>query len=323
MRFSSVFCCVAVLALAGCTYFIPDNPSAPRYSSLQGERHVPALNQQQLQNNPQESQNAAPLPEVAVAEVPPPALVQVTDNPAFPPVDATTRARASEVIAARQVPLENGSVQVAGNAPAFTDVPPRPVMNGDASAETQLNQVRAQLERDRAAAQAAHGQLATDAAAEPSLLRDPGSTPVPVAPAVPLAPLGNAPSQPTYSPPPTAAPAPVSNNFIAPVPLMPAPPPPSVGSGYAYAPGNPANAAPPIQVAPAPSVAGLEPIILRPPVGSPVAAAAAPRRFEAPPEYAPSGAMPAGGGFNPNASGDPSRSYASGAGFLPSSRYTR
>lgn len=322
MRFSSVFCSVAVLALAGCAFFIPDNPSAPRYSTLQGERHVPALNQGLAQGGaPAQAATSQPAPvaEVAANDLPP-AAAAPADNPAFPPVSAETRTRANEVIAARQVPVENGAVQLAGNAPAFTDVPPRPPMSGDASAETQLNQVRAQLERDRAAAEAAHGQLATDAAAEPSLLKDAApSTMPPAAPVVPLAPLGNPPPAAVPLSPP---PAPTSNNFIAPVPLMPPPPPPT-GGAITFNQGNPANAAPAIDVTPAPQVAGLEPIVLRPPVGF-TPAAAAPRPVAvAPPEYAPSGASPVGGGFNPNASGDSARSFASGTGYLPASRYTR
>lgn len=349
MRFSPIFCAMAVASLSGCAYFIPENPSAPRYSTVLGERHAPQLNAQmgKAATSGSLDSSAAPVSTIASADVPPPPAAgaeNAVPSP-FPPVDAATRAQAQAQLASapvpessqRRVPVENNTPQLAANAPDITSVPPRPPLTGEDSTEQQLNKVRAQLERDRAAADAARGKLSTDAAAEPSMLQGNGLAPLP--PAVNSAPLG-APPAPTPMPLPTPAasrpdaaispPVAAASNdgFIAPAPLMPPPPAPTAGM---Y---PPPAAAPPtpmaVASAPLPASTALAPIMLRPPVQSaPSAQPSAAPRFEAPVEAAPSNLPPAvRGGFDPMASGTASgargaTAYAGSAGYLPANRYTR
>lgn len=330
MRFTSVLYTFGALALGGCAYLIPDNPSAPRYSTVMGERHAPELNKNIGQASAAQS---APIMPIMTSDMPP-AMPSSMPAP-FPPVDAATQATASQQMAmnspvptsnavpmpqpigdARQVPAEN--LAEAAGAPAFSSVPARPAMSGPESDADQLNKVRAQLEMDRANAEAARNQLSRDAAAEPSLLGAPTSNVVPPPTQVierPLDPLppaypvpAMAPS-PAPMPPAPAAPQPQPQSFIAPAPLMPPPPAPIASAQAAPLPSV-------YPVAAAPAAPALDPIMLRPPVASmPPASAPAVRRV-VPQETAPSALPMASGGFNPMAASDSN-------GYLPQSRYAR
>lgn len=311
--------CLGALAMAAtlcsCTLFIPENQSSPRYNTVVGAPRTPQLNPSGggVGSNyvaPQSQLKKAP--EVQAA--------------AFPPVDAVTDARAREIMAAdvpppvaqanmRQTPIENQpGMQLAANYPDLHSIPPTPTTGVDGDA-ARLARVRAQLEAERNNADAARTQLSTDAAAEPSLLNEPGVVPPPM-------PINSAPLPPQSSN--TAYPSVIAQ-------LPPPPPPITQSSGTAWDRAAPMSSTPPPYVAAAPTIApAMEPIILRAP-GSNAEPAAAPRlAYSAPAPAAPvAGAAMApamSGGFNPMANGDAivlraPTSYAGGTAYLPNSRY--
>jgi hypothetical protein len=308
---SPLLLCTSILLLSGCAYLIPDNPSTPRYSKVLGPRHAPVLNAQSMAGNGGSAFTptdpgvtsvtaAAPTSQIVAVDNAPPAPTSYAPPmpSAFPPVAPETQARADAILASsgRQMPAENpGGMDIATTS--FDNVLPRPLMGNVAgSDEQQLNAVREQLERDRAGAQSVHQQLNRDAASEPSLLPSSG-TPVSLPPAaIPAGPESR------FGPSSSAVPAP---GYVAPTPLLP--PPPVAASGV------PAFASAAPMYAPMPS--GLEPMILRPPVGGPASVPAPilpPQNFaEAPP---PLSMVPSSSGFNPMADSGP---------YLPSARYTR
>jgi hypothetical protein len=204
----------------------------------------------------------------------------------LPPVDASTQRIADARLAAeakaqgRAVPSEN--MQLAGNYPTLSNVPPAPVMQGEQAASERLAKVRTELEQQRVQTQAAKTQLERDAAAEPSMLSElpsaraaSGTTPAPAPMAAPAAPAA-------VSVPPASQVRGGIADLPPPLPLNAAPAPAPVPAA-APAPGKGAQA--PIQMdhlpmgtaAPAPVVnapmqtAGLEPIQLRPPGFDPMA----------------------------------------------------
>lgn len=314
--------------LCGCSYLIPDNPSAPRYNTVAGERHRPQLNGNGGQPASESAPAPAPRPQsmmapaapvTPVASAPWPAPAPASEpqtlaynSPQFPPVDPRTQARADQIM--RQVPAEN----LAANS-VFSTVPPRPEMNGNASDAQRMENARRQLEQDRTNANTARDQLSRDAASEPSMLRPPpeGTVPPPAPVSVnPLAPPAN-------GLPPTSA-------------LWSAQTASTMQPGYIAVPQN-SSFAPPMptgnipQPMPAPAGGswmanngGLEPIVLRPPasMSAPLPVSGPTRLQSRNPQTMP---PVASGGFNPMASGVPANngsSYAS-AGYLPDSRYTR
>ncbi len=290
------------VTLCSCNLLIPENPSSPRYNSVLGQPRTPQLNPA---GGPGPSSNAAPMMQQAEAPE-----VNAT---AFPPVDPATEARAREIMAsdvppppmaapqqnARQMPLENQpGMQVAGNYPELNNVPATPPMgaNGDAA---RLARVRAQLEAERNGADAARNQLATDAAAEPSLL----DAPMPQAPLSPQSSIGNGPG------------------YIA---QLPPPPPPLAQAGGTTWDRNPSIASAPLS-APSAQTASVEPILLRAPGAQAQPAPSFGFASAAPaPEMSMAPAM--AGGFNPMAGSEPitlraPTNYAGGTSYLPDSRY--
>ncbi|PZP84567.1 MAG: hypothetical protein DI582_08415 [Azospirillum brasilense] len=237
-------------------------------------------------------QQAAPMaPAVQAAPLPP--VAQATPQPGMdlPPVDAATQRIADARLAAeakaqgRAVPSEN--MQLAGNYPQLSNVPPAPVMQGEQAASERLAKVRTELEQQRVQTEAAKVQLERDAAAEPSMLSElpstravTGNAPAPM-PAPAAAPM-NAPAPAAVSVPPAAQ---VRGGIadLPPPPPLKAAPAPTMAPAAAPAPGKGAQA--PIQMdhlpmgtaAPAPAAAapmqtaGLEPIQLRPPGFDPMA----------------------------------------------------
>ena len=165
LRISSAFD-VLLLVLSGCSFLVPEDPSGLRYNTVGGERHRPQLNSMTPQGS------AAPIATVPVAQ-------NMNDGSPFPPVDASTQARAQAQLNApmdpnaRHAPAENGrgEIAVSANYPNLSDVPPRPLMNGDDSAAAQMGRVRSELEQDRTNSMAVREQLNRDAAEEPSMLK--------------------------------------------------------------------------------------------------------------------------------------------------------
>lgn len=313
MRFTPVFVplCVALTALGGCAFIIPPEENAPRHNTVLGAPRRPQLN---LNLAPQSAlparadvvaaNNAAP----AIPSVDPAVAAQAQREIAA--VDAASQAVVASALPApgadglgeRRVPVENAQFQVAGNYPALDSVPPRPQLTGPDSAAARLSATNADLERDRASANANADALARDAAAEPSLLNQ-----VPPASALPPA-LVPSPSE-IRRPPndngasaaPAAAPSPVTVRTALPASAAFAPPPPN---------GNLARVevAPPPAVravnAPAPVVAGARaPIILRPPVET-VAAVPPPVTLSIPAPAQRTGPNVKPGDFDPLATAD-------------------
>lgn len=310
MRFTSVARGLSsLLALSvlstGCAFLIPENPSTPRYNTVMGERRMPQENRAALSGAPASMpsmapapmmqpepvmQEAAPMPP-AVQAAPLPPVAQATPQPAMdlPPVDATTQRIADARLAAeakaqgRAVPSEN--IQLAGNYPALSNVPPAPVMQGEQAASERLAKVRTELEQQRTQTQAAKTQLERDAAAEPSMLSELPSTNAVSGGAPALAPMPAAAAAPATAP--TAVTVPPASQVRGGIADLPPPPPlkagPAPAMAPAAAPGKGAQA--PIQMdhlpmgaaAPAPAAAapmqtaGLEPIQLRPPGFDPMA----------------------------------------------------
>ncbi len=191
MRFSSSHrVCSALVALSfclgGCSFLIPEDPSAPRYNTVGGERRRPQLNSMTPQGSP------APMPSAPVSQ-------NGADDGRFPPVDQAVQARAQEQMgngfsSARRTPVENAASEIMvseNNYPPLSDVPQRPSMAGDDSAASRLSKVRAELERDRVNSGAARDQLNHDAASEPSLLGTGGGSSLPPSPVfAPPPPMG-------------------------------------------------------------------------------------------------------------------------------------
>jgi hypothetical protein len=182
MRFSSSHrVCSALVALSfclgGCAFLIPEDPSAPRYNTVGGERRRPQLNSMTPQGSP------APMPTAPVSQ-------NGVDDGRFPPVDQAVQARAQEQMGngfsnARRTPIENAASEIMvseNNYPPLSDVPQRPPMAGDDSAASRLGRVRSELERDRVNSGAARDQLNRDAASEPSLLGTGGGSTLPPSP---------------------------------------------------------------------------------------------------------------------------------------------
>lgn len=292
------------LSLSACNLLIPENPSAARYNKVLGAPRAPELNPGNASGGERRSQ--APLRGPETAQAP---------QAAFPPVSPETEMRAQEIVAAdvppppgaaplRQMPNENQAppMQMAGNYPDLTTVPPTPPMGAESDA-ARLARVRAQLEADRAEAAGAKARLATDAAAEPSLLNEPMPAPITPAPMPPQ----------SYNTPPNAG-------YIAQLP--PPPPPMNQSAGTAWD-RSASPIAPPVVASAAPA---MEPIVLRPPTAA-ASAPAAPNFGYSAPVQASNMAPAMQGGFNPMAGGDPivlraPTSYAGGTNYLPESRYT-
>lgn len=318
-RFIKTFgLCAALLAsLSACTYFIPEDPSAPRYNQVLGERHRPERNVN-MPDGPQSDNSAAVNAFTNPAYQSPAPVMPVTQSnlPSYPPVDAATQARAERemamntmpAIAERRAPVEN-PVDLA--QVDITTVPPRPVMSGAGATTTRMDDVRRDLEHERATSRDLKSQLATDAANEPSAIDTPVERPAPRAPE----PIGAVPA-------PAPAPAPMSS--VAP-PAPPAPPSyiapvPPMASSVTY---NPMAERIAVQDTPPPAApAAIEPIRLTAPSA---AVANVPE-----PIFVPSPAMPtapmASGSFDPFATKPAAAARASkaayaGSDFLPTSRY--
>lgn len=174
---------LATTSIAGCAYFIPENPSAPRHNKVEGDFHRPMNNSAPAA--PMSPQSAL-TPEQTPAEEKPVALMSA---PQFPPVDEKTQARAEQVMAAapvaapapivlasndsiRRMPSENMSLAASDMTNALRQVPERPAMTGPDSTKEKLQAVESTLEKDRVAADNAREKLSKDAAAEPSLLSE-------------------------------------------------------------------------------------------------------------------------------------------------------
>ena len=354
---------VVCATLTQCAWFIPQEKSSPRYNEVIGQPRRPELNPAAGQTPPPSPSSDAKTQTVAMASLPAPVVVapaaSVAAAPpvaAFPPVSPETQARADTVMArdvpppvtaspelSRRVPVENagigGNVVVAQNSyPALNSVPTSPAVS-DAESAARLARVRAQLEQERAAANAERTQLKNDAAAQPSMLPS-GGTNATVAPPEPVvvapipAPSLTAPAiQPLPVQPSVTYPR--SSSFLPPAPLA------STADASRYVPQvNPAISAPvpnvgvsnngafAIPVSPqAMSAPMQEPIVLRPPQA---VAMAAPNPVTASnvTNYAAQTMAPAvSGGFNPlEGSSAPATAYApsySTNGYLPPSRYAQ
>lgn len=190
---------VAMMTLASCAYFIPKSTNAPRYNTVEGERRAPALNPSSaaprndlraMQNpayQPQSQMSSQPLtptPPMAVEQP----FVETTAAPRTAPPPAVTQAQkeydwwdpsgwfTSDAPAPAAAPA-------ASRNPQLQDTPPSPVATGQAAAREQLMNGQSDLEASRTAAGVRASQLATDAAAEPSLLAPLPTEPAPVPPA--------------------------------------------------------------------------------------------------------------------------------------------
>lgn len=69
--FFSVSAISTLLLVCGCSYLIPENPSAPRYNTVMGERRVPMLNTQSMTVASADPMSA-PVAPVSMAPVFPP-----------------------------------------------------------------------------------------------------------------------------------------------------------------------------------------------------------------------------------------------------------
>ena len=194
---------LALSVLAGCAYFIPQSTNAPRYNSVEGERRAPQLNNvssaprtdpRSISNpsfQPQSSVPAQPVTPVAPVVKEPP-FVENTNPPlrSEPPAPTPVAETYSwwnpmgwfvedvppAATSARKVPPQNGAMEAQGY-PQLQDTPTSPFTPAQTD---QLNATRSDLEAERTAADRRASQLATDAAAEPSLL-----APQPAVPPVP------------------------------------------------------------------------------------------------------------------------------------------
>ena len=363
--FSSVSAISTLLLACGCSYLIPENPSAPRYNTVMGERRVPMLNTQSMT--------------VASADPMSAPVAPVSMAPVFPPVEATVRAQAEQEIASsplpapvsapemRRVPIENtmsaapvsSAAPIApmvlsrNDAPDFSSVPPRPAITGQESTAARLANVRAALERDRAAATTAKTSLARDAAAEPSMLdalpETTGALPPPAA--VRMSPAAQ-PSAPPPAPQSMQLTPPPSSGMIAmpPTPVFAPPPPPMQPAAQqtsAFAPITFAapteSSAPQIVAAPLPPMtasptsiyypplaSAAAPLQLRPPSSEISIANVPPPAFRATPvpRSEPQPLPPAmKEGFDPMAGGrlttaSNQTTLYGGRGYLPDSRYS-
>lgn len=286
------------VSLCSCNLLIPENPSAPRYNSVLGGPRKPMLNPG--------ANNGASMQAPVREEAPRKTAAMMATEAQFPPVAPETEMRAQEIMASdvpppvgqRAMPMENAQpgMQVAqSNYPNLNNVPPTPATGTPDSAEARLARVRAQLEAERMGVDYERQRLATDAAAEPSLLNEP----VPVMP-------------------PMGAPMPPQSSMMTPNGMVALPPPPPLAqsAGTAWAANAPATAP------------AMEPIVLRPPVAqaapSPNISYANPGPM---PSMSPAMAPAMSGGFNPMAGTEPINlraptSYAGSTSYLPNSRYS-
>ena len=303
---------ILMLGLGGCAFLIPEDPSAPRYNSVGGERHRPQLNSMTPQGSAAPiatipmaqndsdlrgvpAQPSAPMPVNAppVQAYQPPVQMPMNQPVApvavvnLPPVMASDPSQTL-----RHMPVENAYTgRAAGefsfsenNYPPLSSVPPRPLVTGDDSAASRLGRVRSELENDRNHGNAERDQLNRDAASEPPLL-DHG-------PAWETLPNAASPSEKRTRPP-------GSSMNLSPTPVV---------NGIANGASN---------------AAGNAPITLRAPMNNAPTATAARIIQHAPVAQAMSPAIK--GGFNPMADaaltdGSLTVTYAN-EGYLPSSRY--
>jgi hypothetical protein len=314
---------VVCTTLTQCAWFIPAEKSVPRYNKVIGEPRRPELNAV--------GGGAALVPAVAEGQMQPLAAdappAPSAAAPVYPPVSDATKVRADEIVSrdvppplaastesVRRTPAENlsaGGLAVAASAyPVLNSIPPSASVDPQSAAR--LDRVRAQLEQERSATNAQRLQLGSDAAAEPSLLRD---TPnpalsVPVPPTVtpsgssslplPPAPLARAEGMSRYVPQAVPSiPSPVSSAPVA------------TNQRFAISP-VPQRVEMPVQ----------EPIILRAPAAIAPAAVAVGGEAKSSASSMPP-AMP--GGFNPlaGATAMPASQNYSASSYLPPSRYTQ
>ncbi len=345
--------CASLLlgSLSACTYLIPDDPNAPRYNNVTGQRHQPVMNAVKPTSDTRAPEmqaplaavpTAAPVTAVSATNLPPATEVTSTSpalrNSPFPPVDPVVQAKANQSLSGastpslvlkspnaqastvrpvnseiiRQTPLENMPFQTAA-ASGLMHVPPYPSNDGAA----RLNDARRDLEQSRSQAVQAKDQLVRDAAQEPSMLPAAAPAPMPSTQSTITVPPR------TVSPMPAPAP---SSSYIAPLRLTPPPPlmaaPTSAPAPVAMAPapaGAPRAFNPMAVTAPAP--VAMAPIRLTPPT----AASPAPVSVPAPAPVSVSALRPSSSSFNP-LEGSTGTVYSSAAptaseGYLPSSRY--
>ena len=349
---------VALLAgLSACTYLIPDDPSQPRYNIVLGEKHRPLNNHTDAPPPGQVSMT----PFSQSVEVPQPVqMAQNTANPSLPPlppVDDATRARADQILGAapppaqstmneRRRPVENPPLE--SEAPSISSVPPRPVYSASENLQSRMDDTRRDLEQDRARAQVEKSRLASEAAAEPSMLTGrPGSVTIPenirgssAAPA--YAPPPSYSPAPAYTPPPGVSQAstqPITGLAPMPTPVASAPVPPPAPAQPAYIalppPLPPMNSAKapgvdivpppaPVAVSEAPPPRALAPIRLTPPDVAYSPPPAPVRAFTPVPDVAPRLQPATSSGFDPFAHAPAPARAGSGdaaAGYLPPSRY--
>ena len=299
---------LALSVLAGCAYFIPQSTDVPRYNSVEGERRAPQLNNvssaprtdpRSISNpsfQPQSSVPAQPVTPVApvVKEPPfventnpplrsePPAPTPVAEtyswwNPMGWFVEDVPPAATSE----RKVPPQNVAMEAQGY-PQLQDTPTSPFTPVQTD---QLNATRSDLEAERAAADRRASQLATDAAAEPSLL-----APQPAVPTVPS----------VVRPEPSTGDASIA---ATPKVVNPAPRGDSIPASES-------------------SAVTLEPIQLRPPAGDGVPAATSGGQSASASAMNPtiSGFDPMSGAEAAPVAKSPTSLYP-GTGYLPASRY--
>lgn len=291
---------VAVTIASGCAFIIPDNPSDPRYNTVLGERRMPEQNKSMGSGG---GATSAPVPAVQQQALPPQSSMNL------PPVDDATR-RIAEQRMGRAIPAENSSY------PVLSEMPPAPITTGDDAATARLAKVRAALEQDRAAANAAKTRLVTDAAAEPSMLSELPPTNGVVPPPMPVhsAPV-----------PPPAGPAPMVS---APMAMQPVNVPPAahVRSIADLPPPPPVYASAPAAMAPAPMATPSIAAPTMPPTAAPIMMDRVPMGgAPAPMMAAPAPQM--AGSFDPMAGAPPivltppPGMMGSGS-YLPSSRYS-
>lgn len=340
---SSLLQWCAVCGLSACAYLIPEDPSAPRYNTVQGEPHRPAL-------NAASAVGPVAYPSTPPAPITPPAagneLSTVPPAPSNQPGLART-SQARTALSADRAEADGAALQVKQDAaqetspfvnpapppaPAAAVSPPTPPaaapvpgpsssLQAPGGRQMTFNGITyASATPETAPASKKPAEIASAAEPAPAVIeKAPSLAPLPAPPAENLAqnaprlaPRDNpepSPALPPQKPVIAAAAPPAEAEAVAvasppPPPVVPAPPAPIVAQAPPPAP----PAAPPREIA----VAPLPP--------TPPAPALAPVR----PAQVASAAAPGPGSFDPMAEDiervEPPSTYPS-SGYLPPSRY--
>ncbi len=198
---SGVGSLLALSTLASCAYFIPQSTNVPRYNTVEGERRAPQLNSISTapRSDPRKINDPAFQPQSSVpAQTMTPTAPVVKEQTFVETTNAAPRSvppkptpvvetyswwnpmgwfdgEASPAAApARQVPPQNAAIEAQGY-PQLQDTPTSPFTPAQTN---QMNATRSDLEAERTAADRRASQLATDAAAEPSLLAPQSAAPL-------------------------------------------------------------------------------------------------------------------------------------------------